>query len=338
MSRETRKWLSENTLIGFTEKRGNAWHYREGDDNHYPLGVPIEDVRSRLFDWRPVERPLYVTKDRGVPDSPAYVEVADFKAVGRSDDASITFGVFKQGYVPHDFNEWLLDRMADILDTSAGDLGIGSAGLLEGGAVAWVQVEMPETVKTVEGVQFRPWLNAFSSLNGKFATTYKTGVTNIVCDNTMRAAQGERSESFKVRSTSRSLGKLAEAREALGLVFAVAEDFELQVAELTAQHFTTRQFDSLVKQLAPIAEDMKPVAVTNADKKRGLLWSLWNLDERVAPWRGTAWGAYQAANTYGQHLSRINGGNRPLSNMKRSLGGQIDQADMDVLERIAALV
>lgn len=338
MSRETRTWLSENTLIGFTSKRGNAWHYREGDDNHYPLGVPIEDVRSRLFDWQPEERTLYTEGSYNEhTDRTDMWVVPQHKAIVRNDTGAV-LGVFSNGYCPHDYNEWLLSNMAGILDTSAGDLGIGSAGLLEGGAVAWVQVEMPETVKTVEGVQFRPWINAFSSLNGKFATTYKTGVTNIVCDNTMRAAQGEHSEQFKVRSTSRSLGKLAEAREALGLVFAVAEDFELQVSELTAQHFTTRQFDSLVKQLAPITEDMKPVAVTNADKKRGLLWSLWNLDERVAPWRGTAWGAYQAANTYGQHLSRINGGNRPLSNMKRSLGGQIDQADTDVLERIAALV
>ena len=40
MSRETLNWLNTNTLIGFTDKRGNAWHWRaqeqDGASNHYP--------------------------------------------------------------------------------------------------------------------------------------------------------------------------------------------------------------------------------------------------------------------------------------------------------------
>ena len=48
MSQETSQWLSTRTLIGFTDKRGNAWHYRAEEQgtepNHYPLAVPAEDV------------------------------------------------------------------------------------------------------------------------------------------------------------------------------------------------------------------------------------------------------------------------------------------------------
>lgn len=57
MSRETAKWLNTNTLIGFTGKRGHAWHYRShlqsAEPNHYPGAVPVDDVRRRLFDWEP---------------------------------------------------------------------------------------------------------------------------------------------------------------------------------------------------------------------------------------------------------------------------------------------
>jgi hypothetical protein len=53
MSKETIQWLNTQTLIGMTEKRGNAWHYRaeeQGDEpNHYPLAIPVEDVKRRLF-------------------------------------------------------------------------------------------------------------------------------------------------------------------------------------------------------------------------------------------------------------------------------------------------
>ena len=50
MSAETSTWLNTQTLIGFTDQRGHAWHYRaddQGDEpNHYPSAVPVADVAS----------------------------------------------------------------------------------------------------------------------------------------------------------------------------------------------------------------------------------------------------------------------------------------------------
>lgn len=44
MSKETSTWLNTNVLIGFTDKRGHAWHYRAEDQtpepNHYPGPIP----------------------------------------------------------------------------------------------------------------------------------------------------------------------------------------------------------------------------------------------------------------------------------------------------------
>ncbi len=62
MSRESLTWLNRNTLIGFTTKRGTAWHSRarhQGDEpNHYPGPIPVSDVKRRLFGWEPVRAPL----------------------------------------------------------------------------------------------------------------------------------------------------------------------------------------------------------------------------------------------------------------------------------------
>ncbi len=59
MSEETASWLNTMTLIGFTEQRGHAWHYRAdeqaGEPNHYPGAIPVEDVRRRLFAWKVLE-------------------------------------------------------------------------------------------------------------------------------------------------------------------------------------------------------------------------------------------------------------------------------------------
>jgi phage/plasmid-like protein (TIGR03299 family) len=336
MSRETREWLSKYTLIGYTGKRGNAWHYRAGDNNHYVGGVPIEDVRTRLFDWTPEERPIYL--GTGGPYQGVRLDepIPNAKAIVRSDNQHV-LGIFSDGYQPHHYDQWLLGNIGAILDTSAGELGIGSAGVLEEGAVGWVQVEMPETVTMADGISFRPWINAFSSLNGKFATTYKTGITNIVCDNTMRAAQGERTEQFKAKSTSRSLTRITQAREALGLVFSVADDFKAEVESLLQQDMVDRQFEKLVDQLAPITPDMKPRGVSMATKKRDALWDLWRSDYRVTPWGGTGWGAWQTVNTYQQHKATVRVGNRPERNMTKNLQGKIDEADAQTLALIKSL-
>ena len=65
MSQETSQWLNTRTLIGFTDKRGNAWHYRADEQgtepNHYPLAIPTEDVRRRLFGWTHAEGDVSAT-------------------------------------------------------------------------------------------------------------------------------------------------------------------------------------------------------------------------------------------------------------------------------------
>ena len=64
MSRETLSHLNTSTLIGNTDARGSAWHYRaeeQGEQsNHYPGPIPIEDVQHRLFSWTALSRPLAV--------------------------------------------------------------------------------------------------------------------------------------------------------------------------------------------------------------------------------------------------------------------------------------
>lgn len=335
MSKETHEWLSNNVLIGFTEKRGKAWHYREGDGNHYTGPVPVADVMKRLFYWTPEERPLYLPVGaEGSDPEPRFVEVPDRKAIVHPETDHV-FGIFKAGYNPHPFGQWLVENVATVLGT----LEVASAGLLKGGAVAWVQAEMPDNVTTVDGVEFRPFFNAFSSLDGSFASTYKTGVTNVVCDNTMRAAQNEDTPQVKVKSTKNAKFQGQKIRDALGIVHAVADDFSAMVHELCSTQFSDRAFEKLVNELAPEApDDATPRAVTMADNKRDAFWSMWRTDERVADWNGTAWGAYQAVNTYGQHVQTVKGASRPERNMLNSLSGKTDDEDARTLELIGSIV
>ena len=119
------------------------------------------------------------------------------------DDPGAILGVFKSGYAGHDYAQWLLEQVAEILDD---ELAIGSAGLLRGGALAWVSIEVPETITTPEGVAFRPHLLATTSFDGSVATTYGRKVQLVVCDNTHAVAMPSRASRSRcaTRATRRS--------------------------------------------------------------------------------------------------------------------------------------
>lgn len=346
MSEETATWLNTMTLIGFTDQRGHAWHYRKGaqgaEPNHYPTAIPVEDVRRRLFHWKVAEGDVVSTatlmNDTGVGTvtvrDPARKSMLRPPGALGPDDAGAILGIFRSGYAGHDYEEWLLEQVAAILDD---DLAIGSAGLLKGGAVAWVSVEVPETITTPEGVAFRPHLLATTSFDGSLATTFKRVVQNVVCDNTHAVAMGEAGQQVKVRHSRHSQLKLADARDALAMVHTIAEDFATEVARLTAVKVSDDDWARFLEEIAPVT-GQEGRARTIAQTKHERLSRLWNHDTRVAPWRGTAWGAVQALSTYTHHESVVRGMARAERNMLRAVEGGVDALDRDSAQRILAIV
>lgn len=331
MSRETSKWLNTNTLIGFTEKRGEAWHYRAEDQgeesNHYAGAIPVGDVERRLFNWRGEERELFYASAFGP------MPVEGRKAIVRSDTEHV-MGIFADGYRPHQYSEWLIGAVSNILGDS---LSIGSAGLLKGGAVAWVQVEVADSVTTPEGVVFRPNLLACTSFDGSLATTYKRTVTIVVCDNTKAVALREDGEKFKVKHTAKSLSRLSDARQALGIVEQTADAFGAEVAALCATTVTDRQWSKFLDLWAPIPDESGR-ARTMAENKRGEISRLWKHDARVTDWRGTAWGVVQAVNTYAHHIAPVRNASRGERNMLNAATGKTETTDREAANMLASVL
>ncbi len=350
MSRETATWLNTNVLVGFTDKRGHAWHYRAsdqgGESNHYPGPVPVPDVQRRLFAWTAESRPVGVrlpaeldtatgVDEAGMPYR--WETLDDRQAMVRSDTGAV-LGLFKDGYRAHQYGEWLLGTVATILDD---DLSIGSAGLLKGGAVAWVSVEVPDTITTPEGVMFRPNLLAVTSFDGSLATTYKRVVTNVVCDNTMAAGLAERGQQFKARHSRWSGMRIGEAREALAVVHTIADDFAAEVKQLCATSVSDAQWRAFVEAHVPLPKpgaDKTNRGRTIAEEKRGKLHKLYRYDARVSPWAGTAFGVLQAVNTYVHHEQTVRGAGRPERNMLRAVEGGVDDLDQGTAATLAKVL
>jgi phage/plasmid-like protein (TIGR03299 family) len=333
MSKESSQWLNQNVLVGMTSKRGNAWHYKENEQgsepNHYIGAIPIDDVRRRLFHWSAVEAPVYVYAGGN------YHNQEDRKAVVR-DDTFETLGVFKDGYSIHQYSEWLLDTVSNIIDDS--NLQIGSAGLLKNGGVAWVSIEMEENL-TAEGFEFRPHLLATTSHNGTLATTFKRVCTAVVCDNTLAAGLGEQGQEHKTRHSKHSGFKLQNVRDALGIVHSFADDFTAEIQRLCAISVTDSEWDAIVNRIIPVASegDSRPQAISRAQNKQEAIRHLYKYDDRSAPWAGTALGALQAFNTYNHHLTGKDE-SRVERNAFNALTGKTSEFDRFVLNVINEVV
>jgi phage/plasmid-like protein (TIGR03299 family) len=354
MTAEKLEDLRSNTRIGFTAKRGTAWHYRVGDPtsarNHYEDAVPLEAVLD-LLSWDAVSCRLRVEMPDSVPVPGVEImpgqTVADpewphpvvdgRQAIVRSDTGTV-LGIFTDGYEIHQYRDWLVARVSNILGDT---LAIGSAGLLKSGAQAWVSIEVPENITTPEGVEFRPNLLACTSHDGSLATTYKRTVTNVVCDNTMSAGLAETGQQLKIKHSKYSKLRINEARDALAMVHAVADDFMAEVAALTRLDVSDKAWSMFLDSHASLQDkgvDKVGRARTIALNEREALTQLWNSDNRVSPWRNTGWGVVQAVNTFEHHIKAVRNVNRSERNMSNAVTGKTDASDRATVGELMAVL
>lgn len=338
MSKESYYTLNNDVLVGLVAKRGKAWHFDEAyqgeESNHYDGPIPIEDVRRRIFNWRALSGPVSSTVC--LPDGTELtVTDSQRQAIIRPDTKTI-LGVFKDSYEMHQYDEWLLTEVANILDD---ELVIGSAGLLEDGGVAFVQVEMPENIYDGEsGETFRPFLLACTSLNGKLSTTFKAVMCRVVCDNTCEIALSEKGSQVKIKHSKYSRPKIANVREALGILNKATDDFQAEMRSLIETPVSGKVFISWLDAMNPIPET-EGRAKTVAETKRDLLLNLYTNDARVSPWSGTAWGVVQLANTFAQHVAPVNSGtNRLQKNIFATATGKLFDADRSALVTLQSVL
>jgi len=344
MSAETMEWLNSNILVGYTDERGHAWHYRQdlqgSEPNHYTGAVPTADILRRLFSWSAISAPVFVRVPATLDDATGvdeagnpikFIQAENRQAILRDDTLGL-MKIFKGGYRSHQYGEWLVQNLSNIVDD---DINFGSAGLLKNGAVAFVSLEMPESVEIIEGFSVRPHLLATTSHNGMLATTYKSVSTFVVCDNTHAMAMGEKTSQFKARHSKNSGMRIQSARDALGIVHAMKDDIVAEVLALSSHKVSDAEWQKVLERLNPIPEmeldQSNKASVTRAENKRAELVSLYNFDTRVAPWKGSALGVLQAFNTYNHHIVGAND-NRVERNMMNALMGKTEQSDRKVLD------
>lgn len=329
ISSETQKWLDTMVQVGFAAEkwgRGLAWHQTYTPDGELPANAHADDIPfgvvANLFDRHtPAEAPLQMVLPNG-----AIIDVPGKKAIYNTEDQSL-FGIFGDGYTIHPFREALLDQVAAI---TGDQLKIGSAGLLEGGATGWIQVETPESVTFDDlGESIRPSILAAASHNGKIGLRYSLVMTRTVCDNTLASALKERIKYISFRHSKYSNNKTSAIAEALGIMEQSLNSFEAELRDMIATPVTAKQFSKFLDIHTPLkddkGEDKTGTALTFAEREREAISGLYQGDPRVAPWSGTSWGVLQAVNTYEQHAAIV----RKVSRTERQWASTISGKTFD---------
>lgn len=355
MSKHTLEWLNNNVLIGFADSReqwtgAGGWvHDGDGDllvpwfagDDYtgsFPGPIPVEAVNERLFNWEAVSQPLQVVWEHG-QNGDGYVPLDQWQAICRSDTRDV-LGVHKAGYQQHQFSEWLIQQVANLVDD--GELGIESALQLMGGAVAAVSISLPDVVMGAAKFPLLPKLLAYTSHNGKFSTTYKRTTFSPVCDNSLDVVTRGDGAAFRVKHSRYSQLKLASARDVLGVLWKQADEMVEFFDRLADWEVTNDQFRQVLDAVEPeVTEkvvDGKVVnqrACTTAVTKRTEIVRCYKHDGRANVWDSTALGALQAFNTWDQ---QIRGGiktERVERQMLNTLGSDVATFDSIVLNSLS---
>ncbi len=280
-------------IESFASLREPAWH---------GLGVVFNEEKTtaemlttaNLSNWNvrleDLEIPSHLQSDKSyqyvVRTNPFNTEQTD------------VLGVVGQRYVPLQ-NEDLFSFGDNILD---GGGRWETAGSLRGGRVVFGSLALErETILDPNGVadKVKTYLLINTSHDGSIAIQASITPVRVVCANTLNLAlntikkKNGVKQSFKIRHTQTAEGKIAVAREALGLANKYMDEFDKMAHAMIAKEVDAKMFNDIILAAYPKPEKDAKGAIKKWENKIDLINDIYT-GEFNGMIAGTAWGAFNA--------------------------------------------
>ena len=189
-------------------------------------------------------------------------------------------------------NEQLFAFADNILDGARWE----TAGSIKDGTVVFGSLAMErETVLDPNGVsdKVNTYLLVHTSHDGSLSVQASVTPVRVVCQNTLNMALYGVKQSYKIRHTQTVDGRVAAAREALGLANKFMDKFDEDMADLISREINEAKFLEIVSKVYPKPEENAKGAMTKWENKISLIQDIYNgpTNNMIA---GTAWGALNA--------------------------------------------
>ena len=207
------------------------------------------------------------------------------------------------GVVGEDYTTVQNEQVAEVLDklVDASGAHFETAGSMRGGRSVFVTMKLPDTMKIAGVDDLDLYLAATTSHDGTQALRVDATPVRIVCANTQRAAFAQTRGHYVFRHTTGVHSQIAQAREAVGLMWRYLEAFQAEAERMINETLTMGEFDKVVAQLWPLADDASPQTQKNHRQRSATLRYLARDADTQAAIKGTRWAGYQAITEYVDH-------------------------------------
>ena len=132
-----------------------------------------------------------------------------------------------------------------------------------------------------------------TSHDGSVAVQASITPVRVVCQNTLNFALRGVKQTYKIRHTQTVAGRVAAAREALGIAYKYVDEFEAEAQALYAQSVNDTMFNEIILALYPKPEADVKGALTKWENKVNTVNEIYTSPTCVNI-KGTAWGALNA--------------------------------------------
>jgi phage/plasmid-like protein (TIGR03299 family) len=219
--------------------------------------------------------------------TPSFRVVRDHPTAGNPD----VLGVVGARYNVYQ-NEEMYSFADSLLDGARWETG----GSLKSGSVVFGSLALErETVLDPNGVSdvVKNYILVSSSHDGSTSLQASVTPVRVVCANTLAVALKGAKQTYKIRHTQSMDGKVAAAREALGLANHYLDAFEVEAKALYAKSVNDKMFNDILLAAYPKPEKDSKGSVKKWENKIDELNSIYR-GEFNGMIAGTAWGAYNA--------------------------------------------
>lgn len=232
----------------FFHTRDNPW-YGVGTVLDGPASSREALVAAGL-DWEVDVQPLYVQAPVPAGDNAggaAFVKVPDKRAVIRRDTLDV-LGVVGGNYKP--FQNVDAFAFADAL-VDDGGLVFDSAGSYRGLRRVFLVAKLPQTVEVLGEDPYDLYLFLVTSHDGTLAITAYVSHVRLACTNMLGLSLREAVTKWTIRHTSSAEGRIAEAREALGMTFKADAAFQAEMEKLARVQVSDAAFREILQGILP---------------------------------------------------------------------------------------
>jgi phage/plasmid-like protein (TIGR03299 family) len=285
--------IGENGEVAFASLREPAWH---------KLGTVFENevTTNEMLKLAHLDNWNVRLEDVAIPDT--FASDKDYYFVTRTNPFDTAkndvLGVVGERYKVLQ-NEDLFSFGDNLLD---GGGRWETAGSIKNGRQVFGSIALTDSITldpNGRADKIDNYLLINTSHDGSVAIQASITPVRVVCANTLNLAltslKGKNApkQTFKIRHTQTAEGKIAVAREALGLAHKYIDEFSLMANAMIETEITKAQFDKIVELAYPAPEKDAKGSFKKYDTKIDLLNEIYvgQFNDTIA---GTAWGAYNA--------------------------------------------